>query len=51
MNINLLNKIQTVRGNILVCCRTRPASDQELSAGGKLIVDASNEYEVMFFDK
>lgn len=43
-------KIQSLRGNIQVCCRTRPPLDPELSAGGQLIVDASDDSELLCFD-
>lgn len=49
-NIKLLYKIQSLRGNIQVCCRTRPPLDHELRAGGQLIVDASDDSELLCFD-
>ena len=49
-NMKLLNKLQATRGNILVCCRTRPPSDQELSSGGKICIDAADDSEMMCYD-
>lgn len=48
--MQLLHKIQTLQGNIIACCRTRPPSDQELAAGGKIIVDTMDDTELMFYD-
>jgi hypothetical protein len=45
-----MNKIQSLQGNIIACCRTRPPSDQELGAGGKIIVDTMDDTECMFYD-
>jgi Kinesin motor domain len=62
-NAKLLQKLQAVKGNIQVCCRTRPPSDQELAAAqfghvgglpstvGKVCVDVSDENEISCFDK
>lgn len=49
-NTLLLNKLQSARGNIQVCCRTRPASNEELGAGGKVIVDGHDESELSCYD-
>eukprot|EP01039_Chlorochromonas_danica_P001554 gene1554-1693_t len=49
-NTRLINKMQAIRGNILVGCRTRPASDQELLAGGKICVDAYDDVELLLYD-
>jgi hypothetical protein len=49
-NTALLNKIQAVRGNIIVCCRSRPPNDNELRGGGSVIVDAADDSEVLCFD-
>jgi kinesin family protein C1 len=46
----LLNKIQSLQGNIIACCRSRPPSDQELAAGGKIIVDTLDDSELMFYE-
>lgn len=48
--MKLLNKIQAVRGNILVCCRTRPPNENELNAGGVVIVDATDDTELLCYD-
>jgi chromosome segregation ATPase len=49
-NTLLLNKLQSARGNIQVCCRTRPASNEEFGAGGKVIVDGHDESELSCYD-
>ena len=62
-NAKLLQKLQAVKGNIQVCCRTRPPTDNELAAAqlnnltgtnsyvGKVCVDVSNENEISCYDK
>ena len=62
-NARLLQKLQAVKGNIQVCCRTRPPTDQERAAAqlshvgtspipiGKVCVDISDENEISCFDK
>lgn len=50
-NIKLLNKLQSIRGNILACCRTRPANDNELLQGGKVCIDASDDTELLCYDR
>lgn len=42
--------MQAARGNIQVCCRSRPPQDQELANGGKVIIDATDESELLCFD-
>ena len=49
-NAALLGKLQVLQGTIQVCCRTRPPSDQELSQGGRVCVDASDEMQLQCFD-
>ena len=49
-NIQLLHKIQAVRGNIVVCCRTRPPNDSELLQNGKVIIDSSDDTELLCYD-
>jgi hypothetical protein len=50
-NNRLLHKMQTIRGNILVGCRTRPCTEQELAAGGKVCMDAIDDTELLCFDR
>lgn len=49
-NIKLVYKLQSLRGNIQVCCRSRPALDHELSAGAQIIVDPTDDAELLCFD-
>eukprot|EP01031_Cornospumella_fuschlensis_P039281 gene39281-47809_t len=49
-NTRLLSRIQAIRGNIIACCRTRPPSDQELVAGGKVCIDISDDVDVLCQD-
>lgn len=49
-NLKLLGKIQNLHNSIQVCCRVRPPSETETSAGGKLCVDASDESCVYIYD-
>lgn len=37
-------------GNIQVCCRTRPPSEQELM-NGKICVDVADDNELMIYDR
>lgn len=48
-NAKLLNKVQALQGNITVCCRTRPPSEDEINRGGKMCVDASNDTDVYVY--
>jgi len=50
-NAILLHKLQSAKGNIQVCCRTRPPSDQELGQGAKICLDVVGETELACFDK
>ena len=61
-NAKLLQRLQAVRGNIQVCCRTRPPSDKELAAAlvnsaeghgaaGKVCLDVSDENEISCYDR
>ncbi|RYH27817.1 hypothetical protein EON65_13035 [archaeon] len=49
-NTRLLSRIQAIRGNIIACCRTRPPSDQELVAGGRVCIDISDDVDVLCQD-
>lgn len=50
-NSNLLQKMQALKGNIQVCCRTRPPHSQELLNNARICVDTSSENELAWFDK
>ena len=61
-NAKLLQRLQAVRGNIQVCCRTRPPTDKELAAAlvnssdgnravGKICVDVTDENEISCYDR
>ena len=47
----LQTQLQTLRGNILVCCRARPLNALEMGRGERVIVDASDSSEVSFLDR
>ncbi len=49
-NLKLLGKIQQLQSNVQVCCRVRPPSEAETSAGGKLCVDASDPSNIYLYD-
>jgi hypothetical protein len=42
--------MQTLQGNIQVCCRTRPPNDSEISAKGKICIEVPDDTEVTCFD-
>jgi hypothetical protein len=50
-NAILLNKLQSAKGNIQVCCRTRPPNDQELGQGAKICIDVIDDTELSCYDK
>ena len=48
-NAKLLAKLQSLQGNIQVCCRPRPPTEQEL-AQGRICVDVADDSELMCYD-
>ncbi len=50
-NARLLQKLQAARGNIQVCCRARPPSDQELAHSSRICVDVIDDNEVACYDR
>lgn len=49
-NAQLLANIQPIVGKLMVCCRVRPPSPEEMSNGGKICIDASDDRELICFD-
>jgi hypothetical protein len=49
-NATLLQKIQSLKGNIQVCCRARPPLPQEIKQGARVCVDILDN-EIAWFDK
>ena len=50
VNANLLQRVQSLKGNIQVCCRARPPLLQELKQGARVCVDVI-ENDIAWFDK
>jgi hypothetical protein len=46
-----LSKLQEERGGIMVCCRLRPCTEAEASAGHSECVDAMSDRELALFDR
>ncbi|CAM9810354.1 unnamed protein product, partial [Ectocarpus fasciculatus] len=50
-NAALLQKMQSLKGNIQVCCRTRPPLEPELVHNARICVDTSSDNELAWYDK
>lgn len=51
LNAKLLYKLLSAVGNLQVCCRVRPRSEQELASGAKICLEVVDDTEIACFDR